>query len=248
MSTANDPIRLAQARARPVLPKRFYRSAEARPAEGGSGLLLDGRQARTPGGAALVVRSPVIAEAMAVEWAAQGTEIDAASMPVTRIVNAAIDSVVARRESVAADIVAYAGSDLLCYRAEAPVALVRRQEETWGPVLDWARRTLDTRFILAAGIMPVAQPATTLARIAEAVAAFAPLPLAALHVATTLTGSALLALAVATSHLTAAAAWSAAHVDEDWQWQQWGVDAEAEARRARRWREMEAAALILAKG
>lgn len=169
-------------------------------------------------------------------------------MPVTRLANSAIDGVAPRLEEVRADVLAYAGTDLLCYRAGEPEGLVALQAQRWDPVLGWAERRLGARFVLAEGVMHVPQPAVTLAAFASALAhyddAFA---VAGLHVATTLTGSALLGLALAEGAVGVEDAWAAAHVDEDWNMQLWGEDAEALARRARRFEEFRAAALALGR-
>ena len=66
-----------------------------------------------------------------------------------------------------------------------------------------------------------------------------------MHVVTTLTGSALIALALAEQELDVEAAWTAAHVDEDWNMEQWGRDEIALERRAARRAEFDAAALVL---
>jgi len=143
-----------------------------------------------------------------------------------------------------ADILKYAGSDLLCYRAEAPETLAERQRRAFDPVLAWAAETLGARFRLGAGVVHVEQPPEALAAIGAALdACDDPVALAALSAMTTLTGSALLALAVARGFLSPQDAWLTAHVDEEFQAERWGVDAEAKARRDARWREFEAAAL-----
>ncbi len=240
------PMQVAQANMRKPLPKRFYKTASAAPGPAGFVLNLDGKPARTPGRAPLAVADPAVAAALAAEWNAQTTDIDPAAMPLTRIVNSAIDGVAAHLADVRDEIVAYAGSDLLCYRAADPAGLVARQEELWTPILAWARETLGLRFILVAGVTFTEQPPDTLARIATALEPLPALALAAVHVATTLTGSAVLALALARGRLTTVEAWRAAHVDEDWQIALWGADAEATARRANRFREFAAAGLILA--
>ena len=121
--------------------------------------------------------------------------IDPAAMPLTRLANSAIDGVRGREAEVRADIARYAGSDLLCYRAFEPEGLVRRQAEMWDPVLGWARDALGARFAVAEGLMPVAQPDAAISAIAATLEGFDAFGLAALHVMTTLTGSALLALA-----------------------------------------------------
>jgi chaperone required for assembly of F1-ATPase len=230
---------------RAPLPRRFYASAAVAPSGDGYAVRLDGRPVRTPKKHLLALPTAPLAEAIAAEWNAQGERVDPDTMPLTKLANTALDGVVPHRAAVAADIVAYAGSDLLCYRAAAPEPLARRQRAAWDPVLAWAEAELGARFALGEGVMPVAQTAAALARIAAALDRFGPLQLAALHVMTTLTGSALLALAHALGRLTVEQAWAAAHVDEDWQVSQWGEDAEAAARRQHRLAEMRAASTFL---
>lgn len=230
---------------RAPLPRRFYASAAVAPSGDGYAVRLDGRPVRTPKKHLLALPTAPLAEAIAAEWNAQGERVDPDTMPLTKLANTALDGVVPHRAAVAADIVAYAGSDLLCYRAAAPEPLARRQRAAWDPVLAWTEAELGARFALGEGVMPVAQTAAALARIAAALDRFGPLQLAALHVMTTLTGSALLALAHALGRLTVEQAWAAAHVDEDWQVSQWGEDAEAAARRQHRLAEMRAASTFL---
>ncbi len=243
-----NPMAAAQRLARQELPRRFYKAASVAPQTQGFALTLDGKQAKTPGRNPLVLSDRAVAEALAAEWQAQGERIDPATMPLTRIVHSAIDRVAREMGPVRAEIVKYAGSDLVCYRGEGPESLVAAQEAAWGPVLAWAREALGARFVLAEGIIAVEQSAASLAAIAAALADLDPLKLAAVHVVTTLTGSALIALAVLRGAFTPEGAWAAAHVDEDWQMEQWGRDEMALSRRAGRWREMQAAALILRSG
>jgi len=240
LDVPDDPVRRAQVLARPELPRRFYAEAAVAEAEGGFVATLDGKPTKTPGGLPAVVPSRELAAAAAAEWAAQGSHVDAATMPLVRLVNAALDGVAARADAVVDSIAAYAGSDLLCYRPDGPERLVARTTALWDPVLAWAEERLGARFVLAAGVMPVAQPPETLAAVRRAIPDGPPLLLAAVQVLTTLTGSAVLALAVAYGRLSFDAAWEAAHVDEDWNIGLWGTDAEALARRA--WREAEARA------
>ena len=234
--------------ARPPLPKRFYK-AVGLGADGDLHVVqLDGRTARTPGRSPLGVAERSIAEALAAEWDAQAEHIDPATMPLTRIVNSAIDGVAAKMAETRADIVAYAGNDLLCYRADSPEELVRRQAELWDPLLDWADRSLGARLLTGEGIIPISQPEAAVARFAEALQPFDPLRLTALHVATSLTGSAVIPLALAHREIEGNAAWDAAHVDEDWQARQWGEVDEAGARRRARRRDFDAVVAILRAG
>ena len=232
--------------ARRELPKRFYKDVAIAERDGGFAILLDGRPIRTPGRRLLLLPTQPLADRAATEWSGQHKVIDPGSMPLTRIANTAIDGVSEHQAEVADGIAAYAGNDLLCYRADAPEGLVARQTEKWDPLLAWAETTFGGRFHLAAGVMPVTQDAAVLAAVRRALDAYSPLELAALHTVTTLTGSAVLALALAAGMASAEAVWSAAHVDEDWNIEQWGEDAEAAARRRFRKAEFDAAVLVLA--
>jgi chaperone required for assembly of F1-ATPase len=248
MSEPRDPTRAAQASMRPKAIRRFYRTVEVREADGGRfALVLDGRGARTPGGKALDAPAREIAEMIAAEWAGQGEVVDPASMPVTRLANSAIDGVARTMDATRAEIASYAGADLVCYRAEGPEALVELEGQAFDPVLDWVGRTLGARFLLSNLVVHVAQPQPALDAVSAALEAFAdPFAVAALHVMTSLTGSALIALMVARGGLEVATAWRAAHVDEDFQIGQWGEDEEAARRREARWRDFRAAASVMA--
>ncbi|CAN1721288.1 putative domain ATP12 chaperone protein [Hyphomicrobium sp. 1Nfss2.1] len=223
----------------PPLPKRFYTDVTVGDAPGGGfQILLDGRAVRTPKKQLLIVPTRALAEAIAAEWAAQDAHIDPSKMPLSKLAITSIDGVTGSMREVASDIVRYAGSDLLCYRAEAPATLAEQQARTWDPLLSWIEAQSGARFLLAEGVMPVTQNRFALERIEDLVAPYDAMQLAALHVMTTLTGSAFLALAVAKDRLSAEEAWDAAHIDEDWQIARWGVDVEATERRERRRREM----------
>lgn len=243
-----DPYALARNEARASQLRRFYQDVTILPREEGFVLMLDEREARTPARAPLSLPTLAAAELLAAEWSAQGEVIEPSTMPGTRLVNAVIDGVAHAMEAVTAEIVRYAGTDLLCYRADEPAELVRLQAEAWDPVLAWARETWQARLYLGEGVMHVTQPPHAIAGVRQAIAAgigdgaAAPLRLGVLHVMTTLTGSALLGLAVLHGHLPVADAWTKAHVDEDFQIARWGTDAEAEVRRGRRWHDMRAAA------
>ncbi|HET7715367.1 MAG TPA: ATP12 family protein [Bauldia sp.] len=240
-----NPMSKAQQLARPVLPRRFYQQASVGPHEGGYAVLLDGRVAKTPARKPLVVSRRDVAEALAAEWEAQSGEIHPATMPLTRLVNSAIDRVTGEMAAVRDDIVKHAASDMLFYRAEGPQSLIDIENRLWTPILTASERALGIRFVLSEGIVHVSQDPAVLAAVARAVEPFDALSLAALHSVTTLTGSALIALAVARGDLTVAEAWEAAHADEDWQMSHWGRDDMALSERADRWREMEAAAFVL---
>ncbi|MHA6643386.1 ATP12 family chaperone protein [Mesorhizobium sp. A623] len=241
-----DPVRRAQIQMKTHLPKRFYKAASVAPVDEGFVVHLDGKPVRTPARALLAVPTEKAAGLVAEEFAAQVDVIDPVKMPVMRLVNTALDGVVNDPQAVLEDILRFASTDMLCYRADAPQGLVDRQNEHWDPVLDWARSTLGARFNLAEGVIHVDQPRESIAVLGVHLSQRAePMRLAALHLMTSLTGSALLALAVDFGELDAEAVWLAAHVDEDWQIEQWGQDAEAVARRNARHRDFLAAVALL---
>jgi chaperone required for assembly of F1-ATPase len=216
--------------------KRFYQTAATVPVDGGHGVRLDGRPVRTPGGAPLVVPNAALAQAIAEEWNRQGDRIDPRSMALTGLANAAIDRIAPNTAAFAAELARFGESDLLCYRADAPSTLVERQSERWDPPLAWARRRFDVDFELVEGVMHRPQPDSTIARLRKAVEAQGPFELAGFSPLVTISGSLVLALALAENAIDPGSAWDAATLDEQWQIEQWGEDAEAlralESRRA----------------
>ncbi|SFI29765.1 ATP12 family protein [Bradyrhizobium sp. Gha] len=239
-----DPRESARASARTPLRKRFYKEVGVVEAERGFAITLDGRPIRTPSTRQVVIPARALADAVAAEWAAQSETIDPVTMPLTRIANSVVEGVVDRVELVTDDLAKYFETDLLFYRAAHPEGLVAREAAHWDPVLFWAAEALGAHFILSEGIMHVKQPDEAL-RVARAALPDDPWSVAALHMVTTLTGSALLALALMHGVRDADQVWAAAHVDEDWNIDQWGVDEEAAARRATRFRDFEAAVAVL---
>ena len=242
--TPADPNELIRRAARPALRNRFYTAVGTSEVPEGFAVTLDGKSMRTPARRVLAAPHPAIAEALRAEWDAQTPMIDPARMPLTRLANSIIDGVADRREEVAADVLKYLGSDLLFYRADGPDALIAKQGAAWDPIVRWAADELGARFVLAEGIVHVRQPDHAIAA-AEKVIPADPWIVGALHAVTTLTGSALLALALMRGFAEASAIWRAAHVDEDWNFETWGFDDLAMSRRAAREAEFNAAALIL---
>ena len=207
---------------------------------------LDGRPVRTPGRVPLVLPTAALAELVAGEWAAVGETIDPRAMPATGLANAAIDRIAPDPRAFAAGLAKYVESDLLCYRADGPAPLVERQRAHWDPPLDWARRRYDVAIETTAGIVHRAQPPATIARLGEAIAARDAWTLAALSPVVTITGSLILALALAEAAMTPDVVWAAARVDDDWQVEQWGKDALAAETAAAQRRDFDAAVRFLA--
>ena len=239
-----DPQEAARRGARTPQRKRFYAKADVIEADCGFAIALDGKPIRTPSGRIITAPSREIAQAIAAEWEAQQDKIDPLTMPMTRFANSVVEAVVDRVDDVTADIAKYFSSDLLFYRAGHPDALVTRETAHWDGVLFWAAENLGAHFILAQGIVHVRQPDAAIAA-ARAALPTDPWLVAAMHVVTTMTGSALLALALLHGVRDGDEVWAAAPVEEDFNAEQWGLDEEAAARRAARLVDFQAATRIL---
>ncbi len=247
LAASFDPVQAterARANVQRVLPKRFYKAVSVEPVDGVHRVLLDGKPVRTPGRNVLAVASLRAACALEAEWAGQGAHVDPMTMPLTRLVNSAIDGVSREVEAVKDAVATYAGSDLTCYRAGEPPRLDERQRLAWEPVLDWVRERFGTRPVATVGVMAVAQPPQLVSAI-HAALPDDPIRLAALEQVTTLTGSVFLALALMEKRLLPDDVWLSAHVDEDWNAELWGVDSEARLRRDFRRADFDAAVLLL---
>lgn len=228
--------------------KRFYKETAVDLGDGGHRVLLDGRPMRTPAKAVLVVPTRALAEAIAAEWGEvpDEAEINASHLPLTRLAATGLDRVTSQRLRVIEDTAKYAGSDMLCYRASQPETLVERQHETWQPLLDWADERYGARLVLVEGLAFVEQPADAVGRLHEAVAAHSDLGLSALYNLTHISGSLIVALAVADGHLSAADAFAAAQLDELYQIERWGEDPIATKRHEGIRHDIEAGARFLA--
>jgi len=239
-----DPMEAARRAVRTVQRKRFYASAGVGEADGGHTVTLDGKPIKTPSGRTIILPVRSLAQDIAAEWNAQTDTIDPMTMPLTRFANSVVQGVIGNVEAVADDAARYFASDLLFYRASHPEALVAREAAHWDPILFWAAETFSAHFILAEGVVHVRQPDQAIAA-AQAALPSDPWAIAAVHVITTLTGSALLALALFHGEIDHAQAWASAHVDEDWNAEQWGLDEEMAARQAAKLIDFNAAVGVL---
>lgn len=207
--------------------KRFWEQAHVVKAEGGFAVHLDKRPLKTPMKRPLIVPSEAFAAEIAAEWQAIEGKVDHANLPYTQFAHAGLDQAVDERAEIAAKISLYGETDLLCYRAEAPQELIKRQAEAWDPLLAWSAETLGAPLTATKGIVHLAQPAASLKALTDHVQPYQGYQLKALYDWVTISGSLVLALAVANKRLTAEAAWGLSRLDENWQVEQWGVDDEA---------------------
>jgi len=213
-------------------PRRFYKAATVAPAEGGWGVLLDGKALRSPAKRPFVLPTEALAAAIAEEWQAQGDKIDPHSMPLMQFAATAIDRLADNRDALIEDIAGYGRSDLVCYRAPEPDTLARRQEELWQPLIAWLAERYDIALNVTAGIVAVEQPPHTLSTFRRVLGACDLFALTALAAMTGSAGSLVIALALAEGRFGAEEAAEAALLDELFQAEKWGGDPEAEQRRA----------------
>ena len=213
--------------------KRFYEAVTvaAPSAAVGYRILLDGRPVRTPARAPLGLPTEALARAIAAEWAGQGDEVDLETMDLTRVAAAAVDRVMPRRAELIAEIAGISASDLVCYRADQPAALIVLQTEQWQPLVDWAVQAFDAPLAVTTGIMPVVQPAMALEAMTRAVAALGDYQLAGVSLAASVAHSLVIALALVHGRLDGPAAAVAATLDDVFQADHWGEEAEATVRR-----------------
>jgi len=214
--------------------KRFWKDVAVEPFEGAWRVMLDGRPIRTQGGNPQLVPSQGLAEALAGEWRAQGEEIDPAAFPLRDLADYAIDHVRADRDGAIAGLLRYAETDTLCYRADPDEPLYRRQQELWEPLVGAFEARHGVRLERVSGIIHRAQPAATMARFGEALAAHDDLTLAALATLAPLAASLTVALEALEPGADPSALFAAANCEQDWQAELWGWDLEAERVRALR--------------
>ncbi|EME70930.1 F1-ATPase chaperone protein [Paramagnetospirillum caucaseum] len=225
--------------------KRFYKDSSVEVRDGGFAILLDGKAVKTPGARLLCVPSPRLAEAIAGEWRGQEEQIRPSTMPLTQLASTALDRVGPERAHITQQLMNYAGTDLLCYRAEIPADLAARQGAAWQPLLDWAAQTLDAPLVTTTGLSAVAQPTGALAALQRHLESYDDWRLTGLQSATAAMGSLILGLALAEGRLDAEAAFQASQTDETYQIEQWGEDWEAADRRAELKADIEAASRFL---
>jgi chaperone required for assembly of F1-ATPase len=226
--------------------KRFYKDVSVAPSEGGYCILLDGKPVKTPARGSLVLPTEALAAAIAHEWQSQSETVVATTMPLLRLANTVIDGVAANRADVIAAILRFGENDLLCYRAHQPPALAARQREGWDPLLDWVRQRHGAHMKVAEGMAHIDQTLDALAALREPLEDLDAFTLGGLHVIASITGSLVLALAVADGYIPGAYAFALSRIDETYQAEKWGEDAEAQKRAAALAHELDKAVELIA--
>ncbi|AQX30853.1 ATP12 family chaperone protein [Bartonella schoenbuchensis] len=242
----DNPVYKVQKLSCQPLPKRFYKEVSIAHEEGGFSILLDGTPVKTPARRCLLMSTEALAALVAQEFTVQEESIDPGKMPITRLVNTVVDGIADNMQIIFEDLLRFVACDMIFYRAQTPKELVEQQCEQWDFLLDWVEEKLGARFNIAAGVMHIEQPWEAIQAVSNYLRKIeSPYILAALHAMTTLTGSALIAFAVAEKKINLDNAWDIAHLDENWTKKQWGVDKEAMMRRAYKKSEFNAAAAII---
>lgn len=213
--------------------KRVYKTVTVTGGPDTYGVALDGRPLHTPSRTRLETTSKALVDAVAQEWDAQKEFIDPATMPLTKLLNTALDRIAPNMAGVIEGLMSYVNSDLLCYRAERPAPLVERQAKVWQPILDRLAATRGITLTTCSGLMPHTQSNDTVSAMTAAFESCDVTKLTVVQSAASLTGSLALGFALADGLLSAAEVTAAAYLDEAWQMEQWGSDKEALARKDR---------------
>lgn len=206
------------------MAKRFYKTVTVDESDGWR-VLLDGMQLRTPGKLKLVVPSKDLAEKIAAEWEAQSEHINPSIMPVTRLVNVAVEQTSSRRSDLVAEARRYAETDLVCYRAPEPRILKERQAKAWDEWVDWAAN-LGLKFETTETLHAIEQPSASLATVERFAETLNDFQLTLFVHLIAVYGSVVLAKAVMKEALSAEDAFDVSRVDAIYQIELWGEDEE----------------------
>ncbi len=222
-------------------PRRFYKIVATTKGAGGWNVTLDGKLLRSPAKKDFNLPTQALAQGIAAEWDAQLEQIRPNSMPLMQLAATAIDRIGPERARIVADVAGYGGTDLVCYRASQPPALVEREAQAWDPLLDWLRRRYDVSLKATSGIVAVEQPKATMEALTRVVEGHDDFALGCLATMVHAVGSLVIGLAVAEGEITPEQAAHAAQLDELYQAERWGEDKEAVDRRVAQLAELVAA-------
>ncbi|HLG86932.1 MAG TPA: ATP12 family protein [Alphaproteobacteria bacterium] len=212
--------------------RRLYKETATTSDDEGFAILLDGKPVVTPGRRRLVVPTAALAEGIASEWDEQGESIRPDTMPLMQIAATVLDHLAQHRPDVEKAVLRFAETDLVCYRADGPPELIRKQRAAWEPLLDWVAEKHGVRLDVTHGVLPVSQPSEAMQALGAIVRGLDDWRLGALQAAVSAAGSLVVGLALTEGRIDAAQAFAASELDESWSIDHWGEDAEAARRRA----------------
>ncbi len=209
--------------------KRFYKDVSVAQGEGGWIVQLDGRTLKTPGKITLLIPQEKAAQLIAAEWDAQTEFIRPETMPVTRLLNVAVEQTPDNRDALIAEARKYAGTDVLCYR-EGEVRLHHEEQAAkWNPILAWAAEQ-GVALIITDSLIAIEQDEGALDAVAKFASGLKNMPLTLFVHLVAVYGSAVLAMAVMKTHVNGEDAYELSRLDELWQIKYWGEDEEAKER------------------
>ncbi|RGP39958.1 ATP synthase mitochondrial F1 complex assembly factor [Altererythrobacter insulae] len=215
--------------------KRFYEKVDVTEvADGGWQVTLDGRGLKTVKGTPQIVPTRALAQELAREWSDQGEDMEASHFVHRDQTDFAIDIVALDRGAAIDQMIKYAETDTLCYRADPDDALFARQQSKWEPLLAKVEQSHGLKFTRVSGIMHREQPEATMANLRKQLQEKDAFTLAGMQTMAALSASMCVPLLALEDDAEPISLWRAASLEEEWQADLWGRDPQAEERRAKR--------------
>ncbi|CAE6478857.1 unnamed protein product [Rhizoctonia solani] len=192
-----------------VTLNRFWKKVDVAEDNGILTVTLDKRALRTPEGAKLEIPNSrrLLASLIAIEWENQEKLIKPHALPMTSIASRAIDGL--RDEGARIDLVA----GLINFHESHPPALVKLQEEHWGPLLKWVESTYKIKINIFDSLLRNTQPEETKKVLINEVNKLGQWEIAAFERAVLTTKSFIIALALVKGRIDVEQASQAAHVE-----------------------------------
>ena len=194
--------------------KRFYKLVSTEKVSGGFHILLDGKPVKTKSGAHLLASNEAIANRLMQEWAAQEEHILPNTMPFTQIINTIIDRVSVERDVMSAAVLKYLDTDLICYFADEPEALVKLQKDKWQPWLDWFEGKFESKLKTTTDLAALTQEKSAHDAVAKYVDGLDDEHFTILQIVTSVSGSVILGLALTCGDASADQLFDACYIEE----------------------------------
>ncbi len=210
--------------------RRFYKKIDILQSERCYQVTLDKSPLKTPLKSILQLPTKKLARKIADEWSNIETEIVPEKMPLYSLAVTALDQVSPQKKELSAQMQQYIMNDLLCYRESEDTELRERQNQCWDPWLSWSSFEFEFNLKLGKGVMPVTQEKRNANVLTKEISRMNIWTFMCFVRVTTLTGSAILALAFIRKRLLPDELFSLSYLDELYQISRWGVDGEATAK------------------